>query len=186
MRAAARAGRLALGGLLLLSLAGGFSCARKATSAAPGAPAGAPGSLHGSSTPPPPAEPRKWDYAALPSPTPAAPPLYLLSEFNFSSGGAALDREAHGVLSQAVAFLNQKRFAELLIIGFADAFGEKAVGDSLAIGRANAVRRSLTGSGVEAARLTVAGYGSRQAKAREDQPLAQALDRKVELWVVKE
>jgi outer membrane protein OmpA-like peptidoglycan-associated protein len=171
-------------GLATLVLLGGVDCARKATSATPGGPAS--GSMHGTAKPPATKEPIRWEYADMPVPAPAAKPLYMLSEFNFPVGGVELDREAHGVMSQAVPFLNQKKTVELLLVGFTDAFDEKAEADSLALRRAETARKSMIGMGIQGQRLTVASFGSSQAKARADQPLAQALDRKVQLWVVKE
>ena len=74
----------------------------------------------------------------------------------------------------------------LRIEGHTDNTGSSAINDSLSQRRAEAVRNALIQRGVQAARLVAEGYGSREPKASNASVSGRALNRRIEIEVVRE
>lgn len=129
--------------------------------------------------PPPPPPTREWTYSEAPAVPEGMKPHQLLKNLTFASGSASIDAEGQGALMAAVQELKTNTRWHVLAVGFADNRGESAgVGEA----RAEAAMKFLRSQGIDAARISTMGLGSKYAKARDYEPGQQALDRRVEIW----
>ncbi|WP_299365874.1 OmpA family protein [Winogradskyella sp.] len=83
----------------------------------------------------------------------------------FDTGRASFQKETDQVLQAMVAIFKQYPKADFAIEGHTDSVGSKKSNQALSERRANAVRDYLIANGIDAERLTAAGYG-------EDNPIA--------------
>lgn len=129
---------------------------------------------------PPPAPPvHEWSYDEAPAVPEGMKPHQVLKNLTFASGSASIDAEGQGALMAAVTELKANTRWHVLAVGFADNRGESA---SVGQARAEAVMEFLRSQGIDAARISTMGLGTKYAKARDYEPGQQALDRRVEVW----
>jgi outer membrane protein OmpA-like peptidoglycan-associated protein len=129
---------------------------------------------------PPPAPPtREWTYDEAPVVPAGLKPHQLLKNLTFASGSASIDAEGQGALMAAAEELKSNTRWHVLAAGFADNRGESA---SVGQARAEAVMKFLRSQGIDAARISTMGMGTKYAKGRDYEPGQQALDRRVEVW----
>jgi outer membrane protein OmpA-like peptidoglycan-associated protein len=129
----------------------------------------------------PPAAPavREWTYDDAPAVPAGMKPREVLKNLTFASGSASIDAEGQGALMAAVTELKTNSSWHVLAAGFADNRGESA---SVGQARAEAVAKFLQSQGIDAARISTMGMGTKYAKARDYEPGQQAMDRRVEVW----
>jgi outer membrane protein OmpA-like peptidoglycan-associated protein len=128
---------------------------------------------------------KHWNYAEV-KPTPSEKPGDFVLSINFAENSAALDREATGVLVEYAKVMVQKSGIRILILGLADGYGEKQDGEDLGTRRAQAARGFLNSQGVAKDRMETGTIGSAAAVAKPTEKLAQAQDRRVEVWLLEE
>jgi outer membrane protein OmpA-like peptidoglycan-associated protein len=136
---------------------------------APPAPAPAP-----EPAPPPPAE--------EPAPAPQAQRI-VLRGVQFDLDKADIRPDAAVILDEAANQLGQVPSARVRVEGHTDSTGSDAYNQSLSERRAGSVRDYLVGKGVDAGRLSTAGYGESQPVADNATAEGRALNRRVELKV---
>jgi outer membrane protein OmpA-like peptidoglycan-associated protein len=137
--------------------------------------------------PPPPApepapEPREAPPAEEPAPAPQAQRIVLRGvQFEFDKSDIRPD--AGVILDEAASQLSQVPGARVSVEGHTDSSGSDAYNQSLSERRAASVKDYLVGKGVEAGRLTTAGFGESQPVADNATDEGRALNRRVELKV---
>ncbi len=108
--------------------------------------------------------------------------LMSLQGVNFDTDSAKLKAESTTILDQAVEVLNQQAVS-VRIEGNADSRGSDAYNQTLSEKRAKSVMDYLVSKGVDAARLTSAGYGESKPVVANDSAANMAKNRRVDLVV---
>ncbi len=102
-------------------------------------------------------------------------------QVNFATGKTDVLPDSLPQIEQVVALLKEDPALELAVNGHTDDSGDAAHNRQLSEGRAKAVVALLVGQGVDAARLTAAGFGSAQPVAENTTAEGKAKNRRVEL-----
>ncbi|CAN0461220.1 unnamed protein product [Phaeothamnion confervicola] len=108
--------------------------------------------------------------------------LMSMQGVNFDTDSAKLKAESTTVLDQAVELLSQQAVA-VRIEGHADSRGSDDYNQSLSEKRAKSVMDYLVSKGVDAARLSSAGYGESKPVVDNDSAANMAKNRRVDLVV---
>lgn len=146
----------------------------------------------GEAAPAPEPEPRAAEPA--PEPEPAPPPAeepapapqaqrIVLRGVQFDLDKADIRPDAAVILDEAANQLSQVSGARVSVEGHTDSSGSDAYNQSLSERRAGSVRDYLVEKGVDAGRLSTAGYGESQPVADNATAEGRALNRRVELKV---
>jgi outer membrane protein OmpA-like peptidoglycan-associated protein len=107
----------------------------------------------------------------------------LPSTLLFDAQSAHLSQRAGPALDQSAAALNRNPGSTVAVKGHADASGSDANNLVLSEARAESVRNALIERGVDASRITAAGYGETMPIASNDTPEGRAENRRVELEI---
>ena len=151
--------------------------------------------------PPPPAPaarpaPAPVAPAARPAPAapavvaPAAPPAPVREKVTFAAdaffdfGKSALKPEAQAKLADLVDKTKAVSLEVIIAVGHTDSVGGDAANQKLSIARSEAVKKFLTGKGVEANRVYTEGKGEKQPAADNKTAEGRAKNRRVEVEVV--
>jgi len=102
----------------------------------------------------------------------------------FASGSSTLNQASVTSLTQFANSLQANPDTNVQIFGHTDSQGGDKINVPLSNSRAVAVQNFLTGKGVSAARMTTQGLGSSQPVAAEDARGVQALNRRVEIFIL--
>lgn len=132
--------------------------------------------------------------AAEPEPAPAPAPVeepapapqaqrIVLRGVQFDTDKSDIRADAGVILDEAASQLSQVPSTAVSVEGHTDAVGSDAYNQSLSERRAGAVKDYLAGKGVDAGRLSSAGYGESQPVADNATADGRALNRRVELKV---
>ena len=100
---------------------------------------------------------------------------------NFDSDSATIRDESKPTLDIVASMLKSNPEFKVTIEGHTDATSTPEHNQELSESRANAVKAYLAGAGVDAARLTAAGFGATKPVATNDNALGRAENRRVEL-----
>lgn len=103
------------------------------------------------------------------------------SDLSFAVGRADLQPSLRPVLDQFARGLDQTMHVR--IVGHTDSTGSDAINDPLSLARARTVRDYLEDRGVPAARLEIAGRGSREPVADNGSDAGRAKNRRVEIFL---
>lgn len=103
----------------------------------------------------------------------------------FETESAVLDAEAQSALDESAATLKRYPNVQVEIGGHADSRGTDAYNMALSLRRADSVRKYLEQAGVNAAQLTVEGYGESRPVATNETRAGQAANRRVEIEVLE-
>jgi outer membrane protein OmpA-like peptidoglycan-associated protein len=128
---------------------------------------------------------QRWKYGAA-RPAPSKTPAYLVRSINFDEKGSTLDAEATGVCRDFAKLMAERPKVRVLILGLADAYGEKPNAENLGLLRARTTRDFLAQQGIAKDRMEMATIGAEGAVAKPDEKIAQTLDRRVEIWLLEE
>ena len=169
----------------------------------PAPPAPAPAARVASPPPPPPAPapvaPAQAPAArpapapaapAAAAPAPAAPPAPVREKVTFAAdaffdfGKSALKPEAQAKLADLVGKTKAVSLEVIIAVGHTDSVGGDAANQKLSIARSEAVKKFLTGKGVEANRVYTEGKGEKQPAADNKTSEGRAKNRRVEVEVV--
>jgi OmpA-OmpF porin, OOP family len=99
----------------------------------------------------------------------------------FDFNKATIRPEAAPVLAQVQAMLQASSGLQLTVEGHTDSIGQAAYNQKLSADRAEAVKTWLTGHGIDAARLSSAGFGDTKPVADNATEEGRAQNRRVEL-----
>ena len=108
-----------------------------------------------------------------------------LSGILFHTDSDELRSQSIAVLNATADTLNANPGVKVEIAGHTDSQGEAAYNQGLSQRRANAVRSYLTSRGVDASRLSAAGYGETQPVADNSTSEGRAQNRRVELRIAQ-
>ncbi|MFJ1261237.1 OmpA family protein [Capnocytophaga canis] len=103
----------------------------------------------------------------------------------FDTGKASIKPQSAAVLEQIVSVLNQYPNSKFTIEGHTDSTGNKAKNLTLSQERADSVRVYLIQRGISDSRLSAKGYGVERPKADNKTAKGRALNRRVEINLVK-
>ncbi|MFK7916281.1 MAG: OmpA family protein [Pseudomonadales bacterium] len=101
----------------------------------------------------------------------------------FESSAAAIKAASYGLLNRLAEVARTCPTARFEIAGHTDSSGGAAANKRLSERRARAVQDYLSERGIDARRLSSAGYGAEQPKVSNDTPAGRAQNRRVELVV---
>lgn len=102
-------------------------------------------------------------------------------EVHFDTAQAKIVGEDQAVLNEVVKALQQNPDWRMRVLGHTDSTGDAAANQKLSQARAEAVRNYLTGHGIDAGRLQLAGLGEAQPEAPNSTESGRAENRRVEL-----
>ncbi|SDS30714.1 OmpA family protein [Pseudomonas asplenii] len=100
---------------------------------------------------------------------------------NFATDQTRILPDSQPQIEQVVMLLKQNTSLRLAINGYTDNTGDPAHNKTLSYGRAKAVADTLTAKGVDAARLSAAGFGDAEPVADNATEAGKAKNRRVEL-----
>lgn len=103
----------------------------------------------------------------------------------FTEGGSALERLSVADLDRAALFLRSNPTVRVEIAGHTDAGGTAAASNALGLARAQAVKAYLVGNRVSADRIEVKSYGASQPIGSNETADGRALNRRVEMRILK-
>ena len=121
---------------------------------------------------------------------PAAPPAPVREKVTFAAdaffdfGKSALKPEAQAKLADLVDKTKAVSLEVIIAVGHTDSVGGDAANQKLSIARSEAVKKFLTGKGVEANRVYTEGKGEKQPAADNKTSEGRAKNRRVEVEVV--
>lgn len=108
-----------------------------------------------------------------------------LEDINFDFNSSKLSDHIQGYLSRLAIFLNEYPQYNVELLGHTDGVGNVEANMALSNRRCNAVRNHLVKCGVDPKRLTLQGFGMSSPMASNDTDKGRALNRRVELLLVK-
>ncbi|MBO4771031.1 MAG: OmpA family protein [Bacteroidales bacterium] len=109
-----------------------------------------------------------------------------LEDINFDFNSSKLSDHIQGYLSRLAIFLNEYPQYNVELLGHTDGIGNVEANMALSKRRCNAVYNHLVKNGVNPKRLTLQGFGMSSPMASNDTDQGRALNRRVELLLVKE
>lgn len=108
-----------------------------------------------------------------------------LENILFDQGKALLKPGSKPVLENVIAFLKANPGAEIELSGHTSSEGEPAMNRSLSYRRVKACKDFIIAGGIDAGRVTASGYGADRPVAPNDTEVNRALNRRVEMRLLK-
>jgi outer membrane protein OmpA-like peptidoglycan-associated protein len=170
---------------IALAIAGPLACGPKAVKAPPSPPRLTAAAQRDQAFLLPVKQQQRWEYGEA-RPAPSKTPAYLVRSFTFAESGSTLNAEATGVCRDFAKIMAEKPNVRILLLGLTDAYGEKLNADNLGLLRARAAREFLVQQGIAKERMEMATIGAMGAVATPEEKIAQARDRRVEIWLMEE
>jgi len=100
---------------------------------------------------------------------------------NFDSGKSTIKKESMPIVEQIIEMMNQVKDIKLSVEGHTDSDGSNESNLKLSEARAKAVVEAITKGGIDAARLSSAGFGEEKSIADNSTSEGKAKNRRVEL-----
>lgn len=113
------------------------------------------------------------------------PKTFVFDNLNFYTGSTQLTPESQPTVTNLIAILKAYPNTEVQLVGHTDNSGDPAANMKLSQDRANAVRDMLVDGGIDANRISTAGYGQDKPIASNDTGEGRAKNRRTELVVTK-
>ena len=113
------------------------------------------------------------------------PKTFVFDHLNFDSATTRLTPESNPTVTNLVAIMKCYPTMQVQLEGHTDTTGDATANKQLSVDRANAIRDLLVAAGVDASRITTAGYGADKPIASNDTDEGRARNRRTELVVVK-
>lgn len=104
----------------------------------------------------------------------------------FNSGKSTFKNETYPVLQSIAAILKEYPYSKFLIEGHTDSDGSNAMNQTLSENRAAAVKNYLVENGIAADRLKSTGFGETKPIATNKTAKGKAMNRRVEISLIKE
>ena len=108
-----------------------------------------------------------------------------LENILFDQGKALLKPGSKPVLENVISFLKANPGAEIELSGHTSSEGEPAMNRSLSYRRVKACKDFIIAGGIDAGRVTASGYGADRPVAPNDTEVNRALNRRVEMRLLK-
>jgi outer membrane protein OmpA-like peptidoglycan-associated protein len=115
----------------------------------------------------------------------AAGYVFTLENLIFEQGQSAITTSSHGELDMVVSRLNEFPLMEIQLEGHTDYIGNADQNMNLSRDRVNAVKNYIVGKGIQPERIQTRAYGGTQPLVRDDDPNARAVNRRVEVRILK-
>lgn len=122
--------------------------------------------------------------APTPPPAPVSEKVTFAADAYFDTGKSVLKPDAQAKLADLVDKTKGVNLEVIIAVGHTDSTGDVALNQKLSIARAEAVKKFLTGKGVETNRVYTEGKGSAQPVADNKTNEGRAKNRRVEVEVV--
>jgi len=116
-----------------------------------------------------------------PPPPPAGKPLVTLHGPQFDFNKAVLKPGGKKMVDEAIAAMKSKPEMKVSVEGHTDSIGSDAYNQKLSERRAHAVRDYMVTSGIDAARISVKGFGKTKPVADNKTEAGRAENRRVEI-----
>ncbi len=113
------------------------------------------------------------------------PKTFVFDHVYFISGTPTLTPESEQTVKELSTILTAYPTTEVQLDGYSDSRGDIAGNTKLSLDQAEAVKAALIRRGIDAPRLTTAGYGQAHPRASNDTEEGRAKNRRLELVVVK-
>jgi outer membrane protein OmpA-like peptidoglycan-associated protein len=107
----------------------------------------------------------------------------LASDILFDSGASVLSEDSLENVQKLGKILARYSDDRIKVLGYTDAVGGKAYNEQLSLRRADAVKRVLTGCGVQEKQVTALGLGEARPVASNETPAGRTRNRRVELHI---
>lgn len=114
-----------------------------------------------------------------------APQTFTFDNLNFDTAEVTVTPESTATLNAIAQTLTAYPNAQVRLEGHTDTVGERQANIDLSLARANAVARSLSDRGVDASRITAAGFGPDRPVASNDTEAGRAQNRRLELTITQ-
>ena len=114
-----------------------------------------------------------------------APKAFVFDQLNFESGTTTLTPESRQTVADLASILKAYPSTVVRLRGHTDNTGDAGENKKLSQARAEAVKESLTRSGIDVSRVTTVGYGQERPIASNDTEAGKATNRRLELAVVQ-
>ena len=109
---------------------------------------------------------------------------FAFERVNFDTGSSTIRRQDVAEIEAVAAALKRHPNARIRVQGFADARGDAAANQTLALARANAVKNALAANGADARRIEAVSGGEGSPVGDNASATGQAENRRTELVVV--
>lgn len=113
----------------------------------------------------------------------ALPPLPVKYTLYFLIGSDRLTKESERVLETMLQALQTRPVPELTIIGHTDTLGDSRLNERLSLERAEIIKNSVIGLGVQPEQVVAAGRGERELLVKTPDEVREAKNRRVEIII---
>lgn len=110
----------------------------------------------------------------------------VLDHLIFAQGKALIDPKSYSQLDEVVQMMKENSKIEIQLEGHTDNVGNPNSNLDLSLKRVDAVKRYMTDKGVNKSRIKTKAYGGSKPLRNEMTPEARALNRRVEMRVLKD
>lgn len=111
--------------------------------------------------------------------------VFTFNNLTFASGSSTIDAASYGEVDNLAAILKTYEDVNITIEGHTDNTGNAEMNEKLSVARAEAVKARLESAGIDASRISAAGYGSATPKETNDTAEGRAMNRRIEVRIVK-
>ena len=111
--------------------------------------------------------------------------VFTFNNLTFASGSSTIQAASYGEVDNLAAILKTYEDVNIAIEGHTDNTGNAAMNEKLSLARAEAVKARLESTGIDASRISAAGFGSATPKETNDTPEGRAMNRRIEVRIVK-
>jgi outer membrane protein OmpA-like peptidoglycan-associated protein len=113
------------------------------------------------------------------------PKRFVFDDLTFETGSTDLTLESVDTVNTLVAVLKAYPTVSVALEGYTDSTGDPIANKTLSLARAGAVKRLMVKGGIVESRISSAGYGQENPVASNDSEQGRAMNRRLELVVVK-
>lgn len=111
--------------------------------------------------------------------------LIRLDNLNFARGKAVITRDSYAALDEFIEYINTRKDVNIQLEGHTDIAGDPEANFALSQARVEAVAEYLTKNGVKKSRVSTKAFGETQPLTTERTDEAKAMNRRVEVRLIK-